>query len=215
MNGYVKKQIVGESTKYDNKYPIELNKVISQFLGNILLRFDTTHNNFRQFIKNGEQTISVKTMQADKLNVGQFVIASSYEISSGMTESIRIKCVKAGSYLALGITSNIEHSKLLKPDWINDQTGHKYWWYRHDADKVSAYIFAQHNDWPLYDYVPLIGWDDHDVIGINIDCNQWIIAFYKNELKIGSFPLEKNLKYHFFMTFQLVEKWKESQYTLL
>ena len=214
VNGYIREHFTSEEVESEKNYPIELNKVISEYLGNLFLRFDTAHNYFKHLIKNDGLMVNTTQFNPDgcKDFSNGYSIACSYGIIPGMVELLEIKCIKAGRQAAIGVTTNLEASKTASiQEWITSQDGYKYWWYRETS------IYAEHNTGDIHEPIRLnggdCGWDDNDVIGFNVDCNEWKITFYKNNKALGSFPLRRNMDYYVFIAFN--QYTNDSVYQLL
>ena len=187
----------------DDIYPIALNKIIVKFLGNILIRFDTTHAYFKHFIKNNGQTLK-RVIQNDlKHKVDGYTIGCSCDISKGITE-IQIKVIDPGSSDAIGITSDIDECK--KSLWVNQQNGYHYSWYGSSlwALKRKKVIDCKHTDYNM---------DINDIVTIKIDCDKWRVSFYKNEIELGSLAIKENLEYYFFIGSQVYAE--DSEYQIL
>lgn len=189
MSGYIREQLVD---KYDNDaYPIELNKVILDFAGNVLLRFDTTHEYFKQFIQDDGLTINRK-VQTDLDKLDGYTIGSSWGISNGITE-IKLKVIEPGESDAIGITSNIDDCK--QPIWINLQTGYNYTWYFDTLYELKPKREKTASEASLSEKLGC-QWKSGDIVLLKIDCNKWEVAFLLNDERMGSLPIKQDLEYH-------------------
>ena len=180
MDGYVKEQFTNE---HDETYPLDLNKVISQFLGNILLRFDICNSVYQKNIHDNG-----KKMKSEGSRV---VAASSYGMDEGI-HIIDIECIEPGEWDIIAIGSDIDECK--QKTWISYMRGYKYWWYQ------GTGIFGEKD---RKDIVPQFDvyqkWKAKDVIRMRVDCDEWRITFYKNNENVHEMPLYPNTKYHLIM----------------
>ena len=180
-------------SKYDTdeKYPFSLNKIILEFLGNILLRFDTINSKYIDMIKENGMLIESTTYCS-------FVTACSVGVRKGIHQ-FRIRCNSpASGDCAIGIMTNIEQLSKRPSEWITSHSGYKYWWYN-----GSQILFADKNNKRLDKYYMKQKWGKNDEMMIKIDCNKWLVQFFLNDQVIEkSFNIEPDLVYYLFVAIQ-------------
>ena len=178
--GYIKQEIVKEN---DNIYPLELNSVISEFLGNIFFKFDVCEDeDYRDWIQDNGKCIKAKTGLTNSFG-SSFCIAKDITI-------INIKCKNPSATNAvIGITSNIEES--VKEGWISYAKGYKYWWYNGCA------IFAEKDFKTIGKEIHTVEhWKSDDIITIEINRKRGDITWYLNNEEKCKMPLETSVTYY-------------------
>eukprot|EP01084_Bolivina_argentea_P087309 157688_1 len=175
--------------KLSSKYPIELNALIIHFLGNIFLKFDLVHENYKDCIsKNG----TVIKRSGSLKGIRWFSVCSSTSFSEGIHQ-FRIKCVKPkGDSIGIMSNTDIVKEKNKYHSWINCNI-----YYYHGegtlycGDGLGSTARGQYN---------LAPFEKDDIIAVKIDCNEWKVQFLRNDKLIGkTWDIQPDLSYHPFI----------------
>ena len=167
--GYVSEEI--KNVELEDKYPKELNLLIMQFLGNIFMRFDLIHSDYKGCIQN-DGTVFKRGIYA---KAKSFSAVSSYTFKPGDIGEFRIKCNKPGGD-SIGIMDNT--------NIINYRS--KY----HSYIDVTVYYYHGWGnlygvDGDLVENVSEHKFKIDDIITVKIDCNKWILTFMRNDKMVG------------------------------
>ena len=136
-NGYIKEQLINK--KADNLYPLELSRIISDFLGNILLKFDfVEREEWMKYIHENGRIIDIPSdiVQSYFHKYNKHNFGCSLAIDKGVT-FIDIQCINPGRFDVIGIVSDFDECK--RRVWFSNLNGYKYWWYN------GSGIFKHHN----------------------------------------------------------------------
>ena len=182
--GYMKHLISSIETD-DNtySYPIELNCIIINCLGNILLRFDTFHENYKSCITNYGYTVMTPN------SPGIFPVGCSWAMKEGSKYNIKLKCIQPG-YDGFGILSNIDECKDLSCTWWTTMSAPNYFWYENCG--VFGTSISLKNIQNLFAQK----WEANDIIGIKVDCAEWKVYFHINDKIVAHLQIEPNYNYH-------------------
>lgn len=181
VHGYVKEEYI---TKDDTSYPSDLNKLILEFLGNCLLKFDYFTNAMAKYVH--DDGTRLQSVYAQRVTV-----ASSFGINKGVI-NIDIECIKPGKWDIIAIGSNLEECK--RKEWISYMKGYKYWWYQ------GMGIFGEKDSKDIVDRLSdKEKWNAKDIISMKIDCDEWGITFYKNKKATYTMPMHQDTTYYLIM----------------
>ena len=189
IHGYIKENLIKES----DVYPLELNDIIAQSLGNsIFFVFDIVGDQeLIQYIQDKGKCIKGTDMEK-RDNFG-----CSLPLNTDVTV-IDIECVeKENGINVIAIVSDIEHCiQSTKP--IMTMDGYKYWW----LSRMG--IFSQFNKKMVKIATECLNheWQSNDIISIRLDRNEWIITFYLNKEQQCQLPLQKDIDYYLMITTQ-------------
>ena len=185
VNGYISMELAKQRND-DHYYPTSLRVVIMTFVGNICMRFDTIHEDYKDHIK--EHGSILERPQSSSINRKDsiyYIACSSTSFSSGIHE-FRILCNNPKDD-AIGIISDISNCTKKNLFWTKAK-GNIYYYYgdgqishKTDGDSIKS-IFK--------DIKP---WNKNDIIIVNINCNKWTINFYKDD-KQNKMGTEINIK---------------------
>ena len=187
IHGFVRHNYIKRSNKI---YPLSLNEVIFQFLGNILCLFNVVRQDFNMAINDDPSIVR---------SIGSIcIVGNSHGFSSGINE-FRIKVIKGGEDV-IGIVSNIHECIKHMNQWIyyNEQKSVSHFtWYR-GSQTIFEYMngrMVKQRELDLHDR-----WRKDDIVKIVVDCTSHKVAFYKNdELIHGDIPIKPNTTYHLMM----------------
>ena len=200
--GYIKQEI---NEQNNTVYPLELIKLVSEFLGFAFLVFDISGDkHYKHLIQEDGKCVKGNSRVVyPRLNFG-----SSYCISNDVT-IIHIACKYPSSDSSIiGIVSNIE-SIYTNNAWISTIYGYKYWWCnKHgivSADENGSSTLSQRRK----------GWKSGDIISMKIDRKQGEITWYLNKQEQCKMKLEKAETYHCWLTFKGLKKMRDTEYRLL
>ena len=184
--GYIREECIDN----DKVYPLELNKIVSDFLGNIFIKFDIVEKmRSKELLQENGKLVKTIDALTSSCNVG-----CSFCMEEGVT-LIEIECVKPSTVNnVIGITSNIKACK--KGVWISSQKAYKYWWYNQTG------IFAEKDNQRIEFFNIYTKWSKGDIIGMKIDMNDWTITFFLNKQEKHKMSIAKDIKYFLMMTVQ-------------
>ena len=177
ITGYIKE----EMSKFE-QHPLEINSIIASFVGNILVRLDIV-NEQDLLNQNGADYIKDNGTLILSNFDGLFNFGSSFCIKEAIT-FINIECIYPGDGSAIGILSNFDQLK--SGQWVADMDGYKYYW-------CNGKIFGEKDYTDIVSPSPAPDWGSGDIIGLEIDCVQWVVTFYfnyKEQHKISIEPQE-------------------------
>ena len=182
------------SNQFINSYPKELNLIIIKFLGNVLLRFDIVHPNYRDQIT-GYGTIIKRPKQGNQPKWLQYMCFSSTTFTNGIHE-FRIKCIKPNED-AVGIVTGTSGCKSKKIHWasVNEDL---YFYYG------GGFVqYRKHNGiWASSSDLKCPKWEKNDIITVNVDCYKWILTFSMNNKMAQKVKIVPNKVYYPFMGLQ-------------
>lgn len=178
IGGYIKEVWTIER---NDKWPVELNKIVMHFLGNVLIKFDVVGDaKLLEYIRENGKFIETDMYKDHTMNFG-----SSCCMKDGVT-IIDVKCVQLSStYNTIGVLSNIGEFK--KGEWLPNITGYMYIWDNNEA------IYGEK------DGADIEPWKEGDIITLKIDLNAWEITFYLNQKAKHKMKLEQHIDYYFVM----------------
>eukprot|EP01084_Bolivina_argentea_P187858 323508_1 len=173
--GYVSESL------YD-KYPIDLNRLIIHFLGNIIFVFDLVHEKYINCIQH-EGTYIRRPGQYEQYTLHDWVyvtIGSSLAFNDSFNE-FSIKCIKPRSD-AIGILSNtaICKDKQWENIWCQKGPGNMYYYYGGGA--ISSGLNTKDKP-PKQKKIEK--WQKGDIITVKVDRKEWTVRWLKNEKLIG------------------------------
>ena len=192
VHGYVSSQL--QDLQLASEYPAELNMVITQFLGNVLMRFDLFNEKYRDCVqKDGTWIIKHKSIGND-----YFSVLSSHTFAKGEVGEFKIKCIRPGGD-SIGITSN--------KDIILDKNVGKY----HTIQDKPVYYYRGPGHFNGTGGQPIRGqknvskWKANDIITVKVDCVEWTVSFLHNDVIQGGdaalIDIEPNKVYYPFIGF--------------
>ena len=181
---YVRVELLRAKEQTDIDYPIELNAVILDFLGNILLVLNIIEDKHRHFIKNGGRIIERGPRNGQPDTV-QFVAASEASYDEGIDE-FTVKCEESAND-AIGICSDL--NEVLSTTWCSYfETGYMYF--------GNGIILGENGT----KYQDVSQWKKNDEITVRINCIEWKVTFFKNHEKVGeSVEITPDRTYHPFI----------------
>ena len=169
VSGYMSQEV--KNVELETMYPAELNLFIIQFLGNIFMKFDLVHPNYRKYIKN-DGTLVVRD---DYFKM--FSALSSHAFKSGDIGEFKIRCNRPKGD-SIGIISSTKITEEI-------DTYHAVL----DGQKIYYY----HGDGWLYktggiqinDQNNVTKFKENDIITVKVDCVKWHVTFWKNDEMVG------------------------------
>ena len=181
--GFVKENYIQNTNQI---YPLSLNVVILQLLGNIWCIFDLTHPNYKHAI-NEDPTI-VQSV------AGGCMVANSNGFMSGIME-FRVKVIEPGSDV-IGITTNVHECIESADQWFYyKEPDTHFTWYN-----GSNTIYANIDKLEVHRKSIRDGWEQNDIIKIVVDCELSKISFYKNDETIdANITIKSDTMYYFMM----------------
>ena len=197
-NGYIKEQLINK--KVDNLYPLELSRVISDFLGNILMKFDFVNTEeLMKYIYENSKSIEIPSgvLQSYSFSSNRHTFGCSLALDTGVTY-IDIQCINPGECDAIGIVSDFDECK--NDVWFCNLNGYNYWWH----NGYKAILKRQNSEIPELKRLERI-WEKNDIITMRIDFNEWEITFFLNQNEQHTMELEKHNKYYFVLQAHLEE----------
>ena len=202
-NGYIKKYLVYNHTKL---YPMELNQIILESLGNVLLRFDVIEKGqFRKYIDENGKHIRIP----DSICYPKHNFACSVPINQGVTY-FNIECIKKSGHEAIGIISSLDQCK--SRVWISNFTCYKYIWYDEDAIVAHKYLRKIYST-KRRGYNETPKWNEGDMITVKVDCVNWKVTFYLNRSVQFEWNICRNMKYY--LVLQAFDYGEEVEYRLM
>eukprot|EP01084_Bolivina_argentea_P308327 533129_1 len=191
INGYVLNQICTMRDEF--LFPKELTKLMSQFCGDILLRFDVIHPIYSSYV-NENGTIFSRPAKYSQPGWVQFGVCSSISFNEGIHE-FRIKCINHAED-AIGITSNTsmcdEENK-----WFGYYNANTYCYSGQGQIYATSKTDNVHEN---QDQNRLNRFSTGDIIGVCINCNDWTVQFSHNDKNIGkTLHIVPNMTYHMFI----------------
>ena len=193
VTGYVREKYIDKSKDI---YPLSLNDVISEFLGNILFRFDLIRKDLHGVIH--ENGIVLKGI--DEL----CIVGSSFGIRYGIHE-FKVEIIKAGPDI-IGITTDIE--KFIDKDrqWLYDsasaiKSASGCSWYGSKQYSSTIFVYKDgKNSANTKLSAGIACWKAGDILKLIVNCEQWNMSFYKNdELMAADISIQPNMTYHVMM----------------
>ena len=200
--GYIRDECI----ESEDTYPLELDQVVSAFLGQILLRFDRVND-----AHNGDDNphfrhryISVDGKEIKAYSYNAIIVGCSLGVNKGSTE-FKIECINAKDD-AVGILTDIDSCIHVSPLNIShlmktDVKGNKYFWYGtkgiFNGDDVHSCSASK--------------WNNGDVITVRVDCVAWKVTFLCGDKDSGTLDISPNLIYYLF----LCTEWGTSHYRLV
>lgn len=186
VGGYIKEQCLSNK---DFAYPLDLNKVVIDFLGNIFVKFDVGH--FREFVKEDGKLIEIG-QDFGRSSRAFLGFGSKFCMEKDVT-IIDIECIRPNTdYNVIGILTDLGDIKV--GEWIGSIDGCKYWWYNNAAiygEKDNRSIAAPKRHVPV--------WQAGDIITLRIDLIAGKVTFYWNKEEIHKMKLQRRFKYYFVM----------------
>ena len=187
ISGYVKQTFISTTKKI---YAVSLNKIISEFVGNIYFAFDVFPTEHRECIQNNGQIIKVVGDKTDYYldNLDPFCVACSIGYNSGIHD-IKIKGINVCDEAIVVIT----HIKECKncDHWFSETKGHSIFLYNRVGlcvQPVSYKIGFGGNS----------QWSNNDIITIHLDFEKMEASFFINDkLQLEPQTLLQNNTYYF------------------
>ena len=192
--GYVSKEV--KNAALEDKYPSELNMLIIEFLGNIIMRFDTVHAKYRDCIQNDGKLLVRDNESMDISSWDNFSILSSYAFTAGIIGQFSIKCNKP-QWDSIGIMSNTD---IVMKENIYHSDGNALVYYIH----LDGFLYKRDSYDGEGEIVEEITEDivANDVITVKVNCVEWKVAFMINDQVIGKIiDITPNENYHPFVGF--------------
>ena len=185
VKGYIKNIL----QDHIDHYPMALNIIFMNFLGNVFLKFDRIPVDYKKIIKNDGMLIS--SSKKDQLNKS-FIVGCSEGMNSGINE-FKVQCTKVHKYDAIAIISDINecHNRDL---WINDT-------------KRNSYIFRFSGwSWSVAETDAIMETRNDsadvtngDIVRIYLDCDKSKIKYSINGFIIREANITPNITYYFAM----------------
>eukprot|EP01084_Bolivina_argentea_P175077 303219_1 len=199
IDGFLKKLL---STFGNNKTitcPKCLNDLIMKYVDNIWnMHFDSYPSKFNHHIQENGKLI-VKPQPHHLHKITRYIICASQSISNRINE-FRIQCVQPKSD-CIGIISNTETSKNDNMFWSMSKGNLYYYWggggilyglSTENRPKETSLNYPDHAEW-----------NQGDIITVRVDCNKWIVTFFKNDTQIGdNVNIIPNMSYYPMMGLQ-------------
>ena len=205
VRGFVRIQLNNIRKDKDIQYEADLDKVIGEFLGNVLFKLDVVHEQHAKYVFADGTCINTKNYNGAYMSLRNFCVCSSTTFEGG-THEFQIKCIESGRD-AVGIMSNTDICTF-EHMWCADAPTNMYCLCG-NGQLFTSYKTAGRNQ----DHSDLDGQcENGDIVKVVVDCDQWRVTFYKNGKAVGNpMNMVRDIPYHAFIAVQT----PETEYKLL
>ena len=194
INGYMRKNV--KILKINDIYPKCLNNVIMAYFGKL---WDVSFDSFPSCYQNHIQDNGKLIKRLHSKFYSPYIICSSTATSSGKIHEFSMKCITP-KHDAIGIISSTVNCNKRNNFWSMAQGNLYYYW---GGGKISHGMNTINATNTCDQYAPVAKWEKDDIITVHIDCNQWIVQFFRNNEQVGNdVDIVPNIKYYPMMGLQ-------------
>ena len=189
-----------------NLYPLDIITIIGQYITLVLTRFDIVHKRYAKCVINGgtmfkRDTYFRKRKKNQDVTMdavrSQFIVGCSIGYSFGI-HKWKIKLIKPKPSDWVGVISNVGLFKKQHLDIFTDKgwsVAYLLLGGRYLRSVNGDYVgwnkkFKDHND----GYLPI--WKKGDLVGVELDCDNWRMSMSVNEQKIKTLWIKPYVTYY-------------------